>query len=60
MKYNKKCAAANEWFGASGAVPRPKGSADFEVLCLVSSVVEAPPAASRWDVVGNVAKDSQM
>ena len=35
----------NERFGASGAVPRPKGSADFEVMCLVSSAVEAPPAA---------------
>ena len=31
--------------GASGAVPRPKGSADFQVLYLVSSTVEAPPAA---------------
>ena len=38
-------AAANERFGASGAVPRPKGSSDFQVLCLVSSAVKAPPAA---------------
>ena len=37
--------AANERFGASGAVTRPKGSGNFQVLCLVSSVVEAPPAA---------------
>jgi hypothetical protein len=37
--------ALNERFGASGAVSRPKGSGDFEVLCLVSSAVEAPPAA---------------
>ena len=35
----------NERFGASGTVSRPKDSADFEVLCLVSSAVEAPPAA---------------
>ena len=41
----------NERFGASGAVARPKCSADFQVLCLVSSAVEAPPerqAAGRY------------
>ena len=43
----EKCTAANERFGASGAVIRPKGSVDFQVLCLVSSVVEAPPSPSR-------------
>ena len=37
--------AHNERFGASEAVTRPKGSADFQVLCFVSSVVKAPPAA---------------
>ena len=45
-----KNTAANERFGASGAVPRPKGSADFEVLCLVSSAVEAPSSPSRHHV----------
>ena len=40
----KKRRTPNERFGASGAVPRTKGSADFEVLWLVSSVVKAPPA----------------
>ena len=47
--------AANERFGASGAVTRPKCSADFEVLCLVSSAVEAPPSPSRrslWAMSG--------
>jgi len=43
--------AANERFGASGAVTRPKGSGNFQVLCLVSSVVEAPPASSRHHVI---------
>jgi|GEM_PF-5453007 len=37
--------APNKRFGTSGGVARPKSSADFQVLCLVSSVVEAPPAA---------------
>ena len=43
----KKRPADNERFGASGAIPRPKGSGDFEVLCLVSSAVEVPPSPSR-------------
>jgi len=51
MKTEKEIAiktpAANERFGASGAVPRPKGSANFQVLCLVSNIVEAPPSPSR-------------
>jgi len=47
-----KCRTANERFGASEAVTRPKGSLDFEVLCLVSSSVEAPPAAKPLDVSG--------
>ena len=42
--------AHNERFGASGAVTRPSGSEDFQVLYLVSSVVKAPPSQSRWDV----------
>jgi hypothetical protein len=40
-------------FAASGAVTRPTGSANLQVLWLVSSVVEAPPAASRLDVTCN-------
>ena len=40
-----KMPADNERFSASGAVTRPKGSGDFQVLCLVSNSVEAPPAA---------------
>ena len=48
-----KKTAANERFGASGAVPRPKGSGDFQVLCLVSSAVKAPPSPSRHHVSGN-------
>ena len=44
-------AAHNERFGASGAVPRTKGGADFQVLCLVSSAVKAPPAPSCRDVL---------
>jgi len=47
IRINKQSPAANERFGASGAVPRPKGSGDFQVLCLVSSSVKAPPAPSR-------------
>jgi len=42
-----KTAAYNERFHASGAVPRPKGSVDFQVLHFVSSSVEAPPSPSR-------------
>ena len=45
----------NGRFGASGAIPRPKGSADFQVLCFVSSAVKAPPAAkppARYRQVG--------
>jgi len=53
-------AADNERFGASGAVTRPKGSADFEVLFLVSSVVEAPPSPSRHYVVGNAVRSDKV
>jgi len=52
--------ASNERFGASGAVPRPKGSTDFEVLCLVSSVVKAPPSPSRQHVICNRTSDSAV
>jgi len=41
----KQWAAYNARFGASGAITRPKFSADFRVLYLVSNAVEAPPAA---------------
>jgi hypothetical protein len=37
-------------FAASGGVARPKGSEENQPLCLVASVVNPPPAASRWDV----------
>ena len=47
--------APNERFGASGAVTRPKCSGDFQVLCLVSSAVKAPPAAKPPGVIGKSA-----
>jgi hypothetical protein len=45
---NPKMPAGNGRFCKSGAVTRPKGSGNFQVLCLVSSAVEAPPSQSRW------------
>jgi len=50
-----------ERFGASGAVARPKGSADFQILCLISSAVKAPPSPSRRTLAvmrGTVRADS--
>jgi hypothetical protein len=44
--------AYNERFGKSGAVTRPKGNGNEQVLCLVSSAVEAPPSPSRHHVIG--------
>jgi hypothetical protein len=43
IEINNKTPAVNERFGASGAVPRPKVSADFQVLCLVLSAVNPSP-----------------
>ena len=53
QKIAMKTPADNGRFGASGAVTRPKVCANLEVLRPVRAVVEAPPAPSRWDVVGN-------
>jgi len=46
----------NRRFGASGAVARPKVCANLEVLSPVRAAVKAPPASSRWDVIGNVGR----
>ena len=48
---SKKMAAHNGRFGASGAVARPKVCANLKVFAPVRTLVKAPPAPSRWDVV---------
>jgi len=45
--------ALNGRFGASGAVARPKGCTNLEVLSPVRALVKAPPSPSRWDVKRN-------
>jgi len=40
----KRSPTSNERIGASWAVAHSRGSEDFQVLCLISSAVKAPPA----------------
>ena len=49
-----KSPSANVRFGASGAVTPQTILCEIERYYPAASVVKAPPASSRWDVIGNL------